>query len=88
VVAGVAALVLALTLGVARLGGAVVDAARAQTAADAAALAAVEGGAVAAERLAEMNGARLVSCVCDSDPVEVTVIVGRARAVARASGLP
>lgn len=82
------AVVLGLTVGVARLGRAVVDAARAQTAADAAALAALEGGETQARRTAERNGAVVVVCRCGGDPVEVVVSIGSAEATARASRLP
>lgn len=85
---GVLAVLVLLTLGVARLGGAIGDAARAQTAADAAALAAVEGGEPAARRLARLNGGEMISCTCSADPVEVLVEVDGARATARASRLP
>src|SRR5438309_8781752 len=67
-----------------RIGGAALDRARARSAADAAALAgAVEGRAVAAAVAVE-NGGRLVSYEELGDDRRVTVIVGRARAVARA----
>lgn len=85
----VLALLIALALG--RLGGAAVDRARARTAADAAALAAVideplGGGAGRrrADDLAERNGARVVSYRAEGTSVEVGVQVGDARATSRA----
>jgi hypothetical protein len=73
----------------AQLGGHVVDAARARTAADAAALAGVEGGHDAAARAAAGNGAVLVAWSSEADgaatTVRVTVRVGRASATAAAS---
>lgn len=92
VIAGVLVLVGLCGLGLTRLGVAVTDSARARTAADAAALAAVSGGEPAARALAAANGARLVRCVCAGDPVEVTVVVdsvnGDVEATARASARP
>ncbi len=79
VVAAGAALVLA------RLGTEVIDRARARTAADAAALAGVEGDRAAAERVARADGAALERYVRVGDQVEVTVRVGNFRATARAS---
>jgi secretion/DNA translocation related TadE-like protein len=91
---GVLAVALVLCAALARLGGAAVSAARAQTAADAAALAAADQlalghGATAARRTADAaaheNGARLVSCRCSGVAAEVEIeITGRARARARA----
>ena len=95
-VAGVA-LACMLCLGVARVGGAVVLKSRADTAADAAALAAADALALghsgddarsAAGAAAADNGARLVSCSCADDVAEVTVelagAVGHAFGHARA----
>jgi hypothetical protein len=68
-------------------------AARADTAADAAALAGADALALgrspaAAERAARGaasdNGARLVSCTCRNDAAEVVVVIGRAHGHARA----
>jgi secretion/DNA translocation related TadE-like protein len=96
---GVVAIGLALTAGAARLGGAIVARARADTAADAAALAAagqvaLGRGAGAAEQAARetaaANDGRLVSCECEGPVVEVVVTVvapglgATARAVSRA----
>jgi secretion/DNA translocation related TadE-like protein len=73
-----------LALGAARLGGALVGRARAESAADAAALAAADrlalgGGAPAARsaavRTAEHNDARLVSCACAGTSAAVVVEV-------------
>ena len=76
-------------LAVASLGRSVVDAGRARSAADAAALAGVDGGRAASERLAAEHGATVLawSASGPSDAVTVTVIVrvGRARASAAAS---
>lgn len=80
-----------VTLGLAQLGRSAGDAARARTAADAAALAGVEGGRPAAERLAAQHGGELVawnrSGPDDGVTVTVTVRVGRARATAAASNV-
>jgi secretion/DNA translocation related TadE-like protein len=73
---------LVLTTGAARLGGALVARARAETAADAAALAAADrlalGGSAAASRTAAAqtaasNDARLVSCRCAGTSAAVVV---------------
>ena len=66
----------------------IVDSGRAQTAADAAALAAVVGGRPAAERFAVSNGARLIGFAQLGDAVTVTVEVGEERATARATDGP
>jgi hypothetical protein len=66
----------------------VIDRGRAQTAADAAALAATTGGRLAAQRLAGANGGVLVSYREDGDVVVVVVEIGGQRAVARASDGP
>jgi hypothetical protein len=83
------ALAILATVALAELGGDVVDAGRAQTAADAAALAGVEGGREAAIRMAAENGATVLSWSSrpDGDGVIVTVKVrvGRAAATASAS---
>lgn len=79
------------TLGIAHLGRSVVDAGRARTAADAAALAGVEGGRGASERLAAEHGAEVVDWSSHGPPdgvtVTVTVRVGRSRATAAASNI-
>jgi secretion/DNA translocation related TadE-like protein len=99
VVIGVFVLGMALMLGATRLGVAMLARARAETAADAAALAAADtlalggdAGAAAdqAAAIAEANGARLVACDCSgrlaTATVEVDVpVLGRiARARSRA----
>jgi secretion/DNA translocation related TadE-like protein len=75
---------LVLSLGAARLGGALVGRARADTAADAAALAAADALALgrgeadarlAARDIAASNHARLVSCACSGTTAEVVVEV-------------
>ncbi len=80
-----------VTLGIAQLGRSVFDAGRARTAADAAALAGVDGGRAASERLAAEHGADIVEWWADGPPdgvtVTVTVRVGRARATASASNV-
>lgn len=81
---GVVAIGLSLTAGAARLGGAIVARARADTAADAAALAAADmvalgRGSGAAERAARetasANDGRLERCDCNGPVVEVEVAV-------------
>ena len=98
VVIGVVAVGLTLAVGAARLGSAILALARADTAADASALAAADmlalgrgsGAAEAAAReTAAANGARLVRCACEgSFPVVVVEVrvgtSGVARATARA----
>jgi secretion/DNA translocation related TadE-like protein len=77
----------------ARLGGSVAQKARANNAADAAALAAAGGLALGrspveacsvARHTASDNGARLVTCDCLASAVEVTVAIGEAEARSRA----
>ena len=80
----------ALTLGFAELCGDLVDAARASSAADAAALAGVTGGQPGAARLADVNGATVESFTAAAAPgggttVTVTVRVGDATSTARAT---
>lgn len=89
---------LLLTLGVSRLGVAIIGRARADTAADAAALAAADslalgkGPAAAADAArvtAESNGAHLVSCACAGTTAAVVVdldlgVLGSARGRAKA----
>jgi len=79
VLAGAAGLVLG------RLGGVATATARAQTAADAAALAGAADGPDAARALARANGARVTRLDVEGDDVEVAVVVGEdVAAVARA----
>lgn len=73
-----------VTLGLVRSGAVAVDAARARTAADAAALAGAAEGRTSAERVARANGGRLVAYAVDGDEVDATVVVGTRRARARA----
>jgi hypothetical protein len=61
---------------------------RAQTAADAAALAGVHGGQSASAQLATANGATLVAWSKDGRSVTVTVATGEATAIARATDEP
>ena len=85
----VVAVAILVTVAVAELGGNLVDAGRARTAADAAALAGVEGGRDASARVAAGNGGVIVSWSRRADGdgllVTVTVRVGRAKATAAAS---
>jgi secretion/DNA translocation related TadE-like protein len=82
-----------LCLGIGRVGGAAVLQARADTAADAAALAGADALALgrppadavrSARSAALLNGAQLVSCTCAGDTAEVEVRLGRAHGHARA----
>ena len=84
--AGMVAIAAMLVLGIGVLGRDVGDVGRARSAADAAALAAVEGGGPAAARLAAANGATLVAWRREGRDVVVTVSVGRATVTARATG--
>jgi hypothetical protein len=85
-----AVLATALMSALGDLGGTVVDRTRARTAADAAALAGLSGGAAEAARIAVQNGAVLVSF--HEDPVnahvEVVVEVAGVSASARATDAP
>ncbi|MBU3704930.1 MAG: hypothetical protein FGM42_11275 [Ilumatobacteraceae bacterium] len=80
----VIAVLLIATQQMARLGGMVADAARAQSVADAVAVAAVESGEAIATRIALRNDAEVVSIVERSGAIEVVVnvdgVLGRARA--------
>jgi hypothetical protein len=75
-----------LCLGLGRLGGTANAAAKAQTAADAAALAGAAEGESAARALAAANGARVVRVDVEGDEVEVVVEIGGVQAAARAVG--
>ncbi len=86
-------LALVLCLGVARVGGAVVRQSRADSAADAAALAAADALALghtasaaedAGRAAARANDADLEWCACSGDVAEVIVRIGRAHGRARA----
>jgi hypothetical protein len=85
----VVVLAIVAVVAIAELGGNVVDAGRARTAADAAALAGVKGGRDASVLIAMRNGASLVSWSRRPDgaglTVTVTVRVGKATATAAAS---
>ncbi len=81
-VIAVAAVAAVAVAAIGRLSAAGVDAARARSAADAVALGVVMGAPP--ESLAAANGARLASVVRTGDVVEVVVVVGSARARARA----
>lgn len=81
-VVAVAAVAAVSVTAIGRLSAVAVDAARARTAADAVALGVAMGAP--AERLAADNGARVASVVRTGDVVEVVVVVGGARAHARA----
>jgi hypothetical protein len=84
----VVAFVALVAVGTARAGAVVLDRQRAQTAADAAALAGLHGGKAAAAALATSNGATLESFVVVGDEVSVEVRYGHAQARARASDGP
>lgn len=77
-----------LLVGLARLGSQAATRARAQTAADAAALAGAAEGEEAARSVAAANDGTLVEFVQAGALTEVEVRVGRATAVARAERLP
>jgi len=89
-------LVIAVALGASLLvalvdfGGVTQDRARAQTAADAAALASLDGGRGAAVDYASRHGAAVISWSAGPGEYEVTVVVrvGDATATARASNSP
>ena len=89
-VAALVAMAAMLTVAVGAFAGDIIDAARAQTAADAAALASLEGGRPAAARLAARHGATIQSWSRHADQarmsVRVTVRVGDAVRTARAIG--
>ena len=90
VVCVAAVLLVVVSFALASLGGDAVDRTRARTAADAAALASVEGGRSAAAEFAAHHGAMLVSWGRGpgADEVTVTVRVGDVTATARARGGP
>jgi len=75
-----------LTIAVGSMAADVVDAARAQTAADAAALASIDGGRAAASSLAGEHGGTVVAWSQQGTVITVSVRVGDAVAVARATG--
>lgn len=85
-----AALGTALLAALVDFGGIAQDRARAQTAADAAALASLDGGRVVASDFAQRHGGVIVSWVAGPGEHEVTVVVrvGDSTATARASNAP
>ena len=85
-----AVLLVAIVVALGTMGRTSLDRTRAQTAADAAALASFEGGRGEAALLAERNGATLVEWFRGPGPWEVTVTVrrGDTTATARASNAP
>jgi hypothetical protein len=86
IVVGVLAVVAVLVAALGVVAGHSIDAARARTAADAAALAGVERGKAAAEALANANGGVLDEFrTTEAGDVVVRVRVGRASASARAT---
>ena len=82
--AGVLALVATVAMGLVALGNLVGERARAQTAADAAALAGAARGRPAAVAMARENHGDLQSFAVEGAEVEVTVRVGDAQATSRA----
>jgi hypothetical protein len=74
--------------GMAALSRDLIDVSRARSAADAAALASVDGGRAAAVEMAANNGAILVSWAQLGSDVVVEVRVGDAVATARATNVP
>lgn len=84
----VAVLVVTISLAVAAMGRTTIDRTRAQTAADAAALAAVSGGPPAAAALAARHGAIVTALSVDGEEVTVTVRIGAVSATARATDSP
>ena len=88
IVIGVVAVLAAFVAGIGWFAIGLRDAAQARTAADAAALAGVEGGSGEAAHLAAANGGALISFAQQGDDIVVTVRVGRATATARATNGP
>lgn len=84
-VVAVVALAAVALIALGRFAAGTVDAARARTAADAAALAGAGAGRPAATTVAQANGGTLESFVTVGDDVVVRVRVGRAVVEARAS---
>ena len=83
-----AAFTVAAGAGLAALSRDLIDVSRARSAADAAALASVEGGQAAAIELATANGATLVSWAQVGSDVVAEVRVGDAVVRARATNVP
>ena len=88
ILAVVAVLVVTIAVAVAAMGRTTIDRTRAQTAADAAALAALDGGPAGAAALAERHGAVVTSLLLDVDVVTVTVRLGEVTATASATDAP
>jgi Flp pilus assembly protein TadG len=84
----VAVLLVTISAAVVAMGRTTIDRTRAQTAADAAALASLEGGATAAADLAARHGATVISWSSSGHEVTVTVRLGDSSATARASDAP
>ena len=84
IVVAVVVVLASMSLAVGRFGRRLNDAARAQTAADAAALAGAVGGVERATELAQANHAALAEFVSRGDEVLVTVSVDGVQASARA----
>ena len=80
-----AVLLVVMLLAIATMGRITVDRTRAQTAADAAALAGLDGGPFAASRLAARHGAQVIAWSERGDVVTVTVRLGDTTATARAT---
>ncbi len=85
-VAALVGVAVVLVLAMGELAADVVDAGQARSAADAAALAGVEGGRQASSTIAASNGAALVMWRRDGADVVVTVRVRDATATSRATG--
>lgn len=83
-VLGIVALAVVVLLALVPVARGTADRARAVTAADAAALAGAAEGELAARQVAADNGGRLVAWHAEGTDVWVTVIVGDARAHAKA----
>jgi hypothetical protein len=88
VVLAATALFVAIVTALVLFGGRLVDRTRAQTAADAAALASLEGGRAAAEAIAARHGAVIVSFRATADTVTVMLAVDGEQATARATDAP
>ncbi|MEM8746555.1 MAG: pilus assembly protein TadG-related protein [Actinomycetota bacterium] len=86
-VVAVTTVLIVFLVALAGLGATSIDRTRAQTAADAAALASLDGGREVAERFASAHGAELVEWTDGPGADEVTVVVrlGEVTAIARAS---
>jgi uncharacterized membrane protein AbrB (regulator of aidB expression) len=85
-----AVLFVSLSVGLLMVGGRMIERTRAQTAADAAALASLSGGRAAAVTLAQRHGAELVAFTAGPISGQVTVVVrvGDTTAAAAATDTP